>query len=70
MFSLILYKIDFYLNFISSSFLQSLSRILNLYQEKRFSFIYENNKIRNYKKDYHLTLQQIKKKLYLTVIII
>ena len=56
MFSLILYEINFYLDFASLSFLQLLSKILNFYQKKRFSFIYENNKIRNYEKDYHLTL--------------
>ena len=50
MFSLILHEIDFYLNFILSLFLQSLFRISNLCQEKRFLFIHENNKIKNYKK--------------------
>ena len=57
MFNLILYEIDFYLDLASLPFLQSLSRIPNLYQGKRFLFIYRNNKIRNYKKDHHITLQ-------------
>ena len=70
MFSLILHEIDFYLNFTSSLFLQLSFKILNFYQEKRFLSIYENNKIRSYEKDYHLALQQMKKELHLTVIII
>ena len=70
MFSLILHEIDFYLDFALSPFLQLLFRTLNLYQEKKFLFIYENNKVRNYEKDYYLILQQMKKEFYLTVIII
>ena len=68
MFSLTLQEIDFYLNLTSSFFLQSLSKILSLYQKKRFLFIYKNNKVKNYEKDHHLTLQQIEKELHLTVI--
>ena len=69
MFSLILHEINFYLNLILSFFSQSLFRISNLCQEKRFSSIHENNKIRNYKKDHHLILWQMEKELHLTVII-
>ena len=56
MFSLILHKIDFYLDFASPSSSQSLSRIPSLYQEKRFPSIHENNKIRSYEKNHHLAL--------------
>ena len=70
MFNLILQEIDSYLNLTSPPFLQSLSKIPNLYQEKRFLFIYESNKIRSYEKDHHLALQQMEKELHLAVIII
>ena len=68
MFSLILQKIDFYLNFTSPPSSQSSFKIPNLCQEKRFPFIYKSNKIRSYEKDHHLTLQQMEKELHLTAI--
>ena len=69
-FSLILHEINFYLNLISSPFLQSSFRILNFYQKKRFLSIHENNKVKSYEKDHYLILQQMEKELHLTVIII
>ena len=67
-FSLTLHEIDFYLGLASPPSLQSLSRIPSLCQEKRFSFIYGNNKVRSYEKDHHLTLQWMEKELHLAAI--
>ena len=68
MFSLILQEIDFYLNLASLPFSQLLFKISNFYQEKRFLFIYKSNKIRSYKKNHYLALQQMEKELHLAVI--
>ena len=68
-FNLILHEIDFYLNLTSPPSSQSSFKISSLCQEKRFPFIYKNNKVRSYEKDHHLTLWQMEKELHLAAII-